>query len=111
MDRKKELKNAYKNTKTDMGIYKAYSKSSGKTWLGAAKDLKGIMNSLRFQLDLGSHPNKELQQEWNAFGGGNFEIEIIDVLKYCDDETKTDYSRDLECLLEIWKEKFACLTI
>ena len=105
MDRKKELKEQYKQMKTDMGIYVVRCNSNNKCYVGTAQNLKGRINSAKFSLGLGSHPNKELQKEWKNFGEANFTIDILDTLEYDKDETKTDYSEDLETLKEIWKEK------
>jgi len=104
-ENEKKLKEEYKNTKKDMGLYKIYSQNTKNTYIGIAKDLKGIMNSMRFQLNLGSYPNKQLQNEWKEQGSDSFVIEVLDTLSYSNDQTKTDYSDDLKMLAEIWHEK------
>ena len=104
-ENEKKLKEAYKNTKKEMGVYKISSQNSKNTYIGTAKDLKGIMNSIRFQLNLGSYPNKQLQNEWKELGSESFKVEVLDILSYSKDETKTDYSGDLKTLAEMWHEK------
>ncbi|MDD4502799.1 MAG: GIY-YIG nuclease family protein, partial [Clostridia bacterium] len=64
MDRKKELKEQYKNTKPDMGIIIIKSDLSNKCYLEATRRIKGAINKNLFTLDFGSHINKELQKEW-----------------------------------------------
>lgn len=105
MDRKKELKEKYKQMKPEMGVYVVRCNLNGKCYIGATKNLKGKINSTKFSLELGSHPNKELQKEMQSFGKDAFVIEILDTLEYDKDEIKTDYAEDLETLKEIWKEK------
>lgn len=107
MDRKKELKEQYKQMKPDMGIYVVRCNSNDKCYIGTTKNLKGKINCTKFQLGSGGHPNKELQKEWKEYGEVNFEVEILDKLEYDKDETKTDYTEDLEILKEIWKEKLS----
>ena len=63
------------------------------------------MNRFRFQLNVGSHQNRDLQHEWNEQGADNFIIEVLDRLEYDQDELKTDYGEDLELLRLIWREK------
>lgn len=103
---KKALKNSYKHSKTKMGIYKIENR--GNTWIGSAKNLDGIINSLKFQLDIGTHPNKKLQRAWDKFGGADFTTGIVDELEYDKKNPDKDYSDDLKALLEMWKEKLSC---
>ena len=104
-ENEKKLKEIYKNTKKEMGVYKIYSQNTNNTYIGIAKDLKGIMNSMKFQLNLGSYPNKQLQNEWKEQGSGSFTIEALDILSYSNNEAKTDYSDDLKMLAAMWQEK------
>ena len=108
MNRKKELKEQYKNMKKDMGIFIIKSKSNNKCYIKATQDLKGTINSTKFQLNFGNfanYPNEELQKEWKEHGESNFIIEILEKLKYDKDESKTDYSEELDILEMVWEEK------
>ncbi|KUO75287.1 MAG: hypothetical protein APF77_22400 [Clostridia bacterium BRH_c25] len=105
MDRKKELKQQYKQMKPQMGIFIIRSKVNNKCYIQATQDLRGVMNGAEVRLGAGMHPNKELQKEWKEFGSGNFTIEILENLEYDKDESKTDYTEDLALLQMIWEEK------
>ena len=105
MDRKKELKEQYKLMKPEMGVFIIRCRLNSKSYIGKTPNLKGGINSITFQLKHGSCRNHELQQLWKESGEANFSIEVLDTLKYDPDETKTDYSDDLEMLKTIWKEK------
>lgn len=105
MDRKKELKEMYKNMKPDMGVFIIKSNFSNKCSIEGTQDLKGTINSTKFKLNFGNHPNRELQKEWKEYGESSFTIEILENLKYDKDETKTDYSEDLDILRLIWEER------
>ena len=107
MDRKKELKLQYQQMKPAMGIFLICSRISNKCFLEATPDLKGRINSTRFKLESGAHPNRELQREWHDYGAGNFSIEILEHLAYAREEAKTDYTEDLALLQMIWEEKLA----
>lgn len=104
MDRKKELKEQYRQMRTEMGVFVIYSKGSNKCYIEATQDLRGTMNGTRFKLGAGVHLNRELQKEWKEFGEGNFITEILGKLEYDKDETKTDYREDLALLRMIWEE-------
>jgi hypothetical protein len=105
VDRKKELKLQYKQMKPQMGVFMFRSKASHKCYLEATQDLKGTINSTKFKLGAGIHPNRELQREWQDFREDNFIIEILEELQYDKDETKTDYREDLAVLEMMWEEK------
>jgi len=105
MDRKKELKELYKQMKTDMGIYIIECKVINKYYLETTQNLKGKINSARFQLEMGSYRNYGLQEDWKKYGSENFEIKVLDNLEYDKDESKLDYSEELEIMKAIWEEK------
>ena len=106
MDRKKELKEQYKQMKSEMGIFEVRSKDNSVYFLETTQNLKGKINSTRFQLQLGSHPNKEMQAEWNRRGESDFVIETLEKLDYDkDDDSKTDYSEELSIMKMLWEEK------
>ncbi len=107
MDRKKELKLQYKQTKPQMGIFIIRSKVNNKCYIQATQDLRGVINGAKVRLENGMHPNKELQKKWTEFGSENFTIEILENLEYDKDESKTDYTEDLALLQMIWEEKLA----
>lgn len=107
MDRKKELKLQYKQTRPDMGIFMIRAKGSNKCYIQATQDLKGVINGAKARLGGGLHPNKELQREWNELGEESFTIDILERLEYDKDESKTDYTEELALLQMIWEEKLA----
>ncbi|SDI10220.1 GIY-YIG nuclease family protein [Desulfosporosinus hippei] len=105
MDRKKELKEQYLQMKPEMGILIIRSKHNNKCFIQVSQRLQATLNRLKFQLDLGSHRNSELQKEWKEYGEGSFTIEVLEKLEYDKDETKTDYTDDLALLQMEWEEK------
>lgn len=107
MDRKSELKRAYKENPPMAGIYKVTNKVNGKIFIGKGLNVQGKMNSLEFQLKHGSaFINKELQDDWKQYGEKNFTFEIIDQLEPSDDPKKnmTDELSELESL---WLNKLS----
>jgi len=101
---KKELINQYKQTVQPMGIFQIRNTITGKLFLGSAKDLRGIINSNRFQLKNGLHRNKELQKDFDEAGEKSFVFEIVDYLQPAED-MKCDYTAELKMLEEMWLEK------
>lgn len=90
--------------KPDMGLFIISSRLSNKCFIESTADLKGAINGTKFKLEAGSHPNRELQKDWKKFGAANFDIKILEYLKYDKDESKTDYTEELSLLKMIWEE-------
>lgn len=101
---KKELKKEYQQNHTPMGVYQIRNIANDKVLIGSALNLPGAINSNRFQLNAGSHPNKTLQAEWREFGSDSFSFEIVDELAATEGPSH-DYRADLEFLEEFWLEK------
>jgi hypothetical protein len=86
MTRRQELQALAKEIKVEAGVYQIRNTQNGKVFVESTPDLKTI-NGRRFALEMGSHPNKGLQQEWQQFGGSAFAFEVLEVLE----EPETGY--------------------
>lgn len=78
MDRRKELKLAYKETPRPMGVYAVRNTASGRLLVGASMNLTAAFNAQSFQLRMKVHRCKELQQDWDNFGGDAFAFEVLE---------------------------------
>ncbi len=107
MDRKKELKELYKNMKPDMGIFYIRSNSKNKCFIDCSQNLNGAINGSRFRLNAGNHLNIKLQDDWKELGEKDFTIEILENLQYDKDESMVDYSEDLEILKMVCEERLS----
>ena len=103
---RRELIDGYKQNPPPMGVFQIRHIPSGRMFVVSAQNLAGIMNSHRFQLRSGSHPNKPLQAEWNASGADAFAFEALDELAPVDASGK-DARADLADLEMLWLEKLA----
>lgn len=92
--RKRALRERYENRHPDMGVV-CWSIGC-RMWVGMSKDTRATYNSTRFQLGLGSWPNKDLQ---NAYidDPDAAEWSVLKLLDYVDGDQ--DCSDDLELLL------------
>ena len=105
MDRKKQLKEEYKQMKTDMGVFMVKKKNNNKYLLIGTQNLNGMMNRVKFQLENGSYTNGELQKDWNESSPDDFEFTILETLEYDKDEFKIDYSEEVNIILIMLTEK------
>ncbi|OZI10514.1 LuxR family transcriptional regulator [Bacillaceae bacterium SAS-127] len=104
MDRKKQLKQLYKETSVEAGVYQIKNNDNGKLFIGSTRNLK-TLNGVKFSLNNDTYSNKALQAEWRQFGKDAFSIDILETLKKKDDP----YFNEKEALLELenkWLDHF-----
>ena len=87
-----------------MGVFQIRNLANGKIFVGSSLDLSAMFNRIRFQLYAGSHPNKELESDWRAFGTGRFAFEVLEEIVPREDQNY-NYASDLETLEDLWLEK------
>jgi hypothetical protein len=103
IDRKARIRE-YKETPRPAGVYRVRNTATGRSLVGSTANLPGMLNRQRFQLENGSHPDRELQRDWNEFGPDAFVFEVLDRLEP-QDEPAYDPAEDLHVLKEMWLEK------
>lgn len=103
MDRR-ELIRKYKETPRPAGVYRVQHVPSGRTLLGSSPDAPAMLNRIRAQLQMRSHANRRLQEDWEAGGPDDFLFEVLDLLSPSDAPT-ADPAAELEMLEELWREK------
>lgn len=80
-----------------MGIYAIRDRLSGRSRVFSSRNVPGAINRIRFELRLGSHPDKALQSAWREGGPQRVSIEIIELLKERADPL-FDYAQELRLL-------------
>ncbi len=103
-DRRKELIRAYKETPKQCGVYRVYNMVSGKSLVGASRDIRARLNRHLAELKLGIHPNKPLLGDWQQLGAEAFVFETLDSLEPTDNAAY-DPKDDLAVLEALWLDK------
>jgi len=104
MKTRKELKEEYKQMKFKMGAFQIKNNINGKIFIGSSLDLTAIWHAQRLQLDIGIHPNSELQKDWKEYGAESFSYEILDEIKQVEDKP-IDYAKEIKILEEMTIEE------
>jgi hypothetical protein len=104
MKTRKEINREYKERVKPSGVFQVKNLSNGKVLLGSSLNLEGPLNKHRFMLKINSHPNKELQNDWNEMGPEQFTFEILETIQIKDDPN-FNLKDELTLLEEIWLEK------
>ncbi len=102
---RREIIKEYKNSVRPMGIVQVRNIRNNRVYLTASANTAGTINSIRFQLKMGTFlPSPGLAKDWNEMGEQSFVFEVLDELKPVDDSAY-DYRDDLKALETIWLEK------
>lgn len=104
MKTRKEIINDYKQAKSKIGVFQIRNKTNNKVFVESSLDLIAIWNRLRFQLNMGSHPNVGLQKDWKALGEENFVYEILSEIQQ-DDTVQMDYRKEIKKLEAMFIEE------
>lgn len=104
IQRRKEINREYQERVKPSGVFQIKNLANGKILLGSSLNLEGPLNKHRFMLKINSHPNKELQKDWNELGPDQFSFEILETVKL-EDHPNFNLKDELTLLEEIWLEK------
>lgn len=102
-DRKRALREAYKQRKPEMGVLAIRSCRTEEVFLGPSKDIPADINSNKAKLSMGTHPNKYLQDLWDTHGEVGFSFETLTLLEY--EDITQDYTDDLVALRDLHLEQ------
>lgn len=101
MKTKKDQKSEYKLMKFPVGVFQIRNTINDKVYIDSSIDLNSIWNRHRFQLNFGSHPNKELQKEWKELGEENFIYEIVSTIDQDDASQGTNFEKEAKELAQM----------
>lgn len=97
----------YKDNPPPMGVYAVRCDAAQLVYVKASTNLPGAFNRDRFQLRMGGHPDRRLQQVWRMHGEAALRFEVLDTLKRRADATDAEHRADLAALLALWQEELA----
>ena len=87
-----------------MGVYAVRDHTSGRVRVKSSRNVNGAIDRIRFELRLGSHPDKSLQAAWQRAGAQGVSFEVIELLKERADPD-FDYAGELRMLEQLYREE------
>jgi hypothetical protein len=87
-----------------MGVWCIRDHSTGKVRVAASRNVPGAINRAQFELRLGAHADKALQEEWKGSDAGRFSFEVIERVNERSDPA-FDYAGELQALLAWYREQ------
>ncbi|MHB8127166.1 MAG: GIY-YIG nuclease family protein [Desulfitobacteriaceae bacterium] len=105
-DRKKVLRDEYKERKTTGGVYKITNMTNDRYVLQGEINVQRFRSRFEFAQKTGSCVLFKLQNEWSKYGAEAFTFEILEEIEQKDTQTTKEFKEDLKVLEQMWAEKF-----
>lgn len=105
--RRRELRDQYKETQPEAGVYRIINRETGRALLGSSPNLPSIRNKLAFARSTGSAGvfDHRLRADVARYGIDAFDLEVLEVLETTPEMTRADILRDLAALEAIVREQ------
>ena len=101
---------AFKERRSEPGIYALICRPTGERWVGRASDLTTIWNRLSVALRMASTPHRSLQAAARAHGEGAFAFEVLERLDERDASQALVWAI-LKRRLEHWRDALGATAI
>jgi len=104
MKTKKELKQAYKQSKPISGVFQVMNTVNKMILIEGATNMTSKWNRHRTELRFGSHRNRKLQEDWNHYGESSFVFSVVSELDSEEDDS-FDPRKEVKLLYEMVVEE------
>lgn len=101
-NKRKQLREQFKQMKTYMGIFKITNTTNGKIYIGNCPNVKNKWVTLQMQLNMNHFANAALQKDWNELGANAFHYEVLEQKEVTED---IDRKWALKQMEKVWLEK------
>ena len=102
---KKEMLSQYRELKIVGGVYLIKNAVNNRILLDCNVNIEGAKNRFDFSKKTGSCVNMKLQKDWNQHGADSFSFEILEELQKNENQTTTEFKKDIALLKEMWQQK------
>lgn len=88
-----------------MGVYAVRDALTGQVRVGSSRDVHARLNRVRFELRLGSHPDRALQAAWRQ-DPARLSFDVLELVRERSDPA-FDYREELGLLEQLHREQLA----
>ena len=106
-DRKKQLKNDYKDRHAVGAVYAITCSGNHRRCIKSTVDIGGIKSRFQFAMAIKSCPDPALSSEFAQYGAESFSLSVLEELEMKEGQTAREFAEDMKQLLALWLEKTA----
>lgn len=88
-----------------MGVYAIRNLTTGRVRVGSSRHVHARLNRIQFELRLGTHADRELQEGWRQDPAG-LSFEVVELVKERSDAA-FDYAEELKLLEDLHREELS----
>ena len=103
---RKQILQDYRRQNDRAGVFRLYHTQTQRQWIEASADVQAAINRLQFELKLGKHKMRTLQDDYARYGESALHIEILERLVEKDDPT-WNLSNELAQSKTLWLAEYA----
>lgn len=104
-EKRKELKNAYRNRQMTGGICCLKCSGNQRSLIQATRDTESLRNRFNFAMKMKTFPDPQMYDEWKMYGSESFSFTVLEEIKKREDQTEKEFAEDIDVLYEMWLEK------
>jgi hypothetical protein len=106
--RRRELREQYKQTRPEAGVYRIVNRENGKSLLGSTTNLPSLRAKMEFAQSTNTPGalDRHLAKEINKYGLAAFFLEVLEVLEVKPETSPAQLQQDLQTLEALWRERY-----
>lgn len=105
-NQRKQLLQSYRQQNDRAGVFRLYNAQTKRQWIEASADVQAAINRVWFELKLGKHKIRTLQDDYARFGESALHIEILEKLIVKDSPT-WNLQAELAHSKTLWQAEYA----
>lgn len=112
-EQRKALKDQYKESPRQAGVYRLLNTVNGKSLIGSAVNLSSVQSKIDFMRNtkVTGMLDRRIDKDLSEFGIEAFSYEVLEALDPTPDMTAAEIKADLATLEALWRERFEPATL
>lgn len=103
---RKQLLQSYRQQNDRAGVFRLYHCETKRQWIESSADVQGAVNRLQFELKIGQHKIRALQEDYTRYGAAAVTVLILENIIQKDSPT-WNLQTELAQSKALWQAEYA----